>query len=174
MTSQAVEIRFARETEAALVSSILVEAATWVAGRGAPIWPIEQLSAGSIVADVAAGRLVLATAGAEAVGTARLTREDPECWPDAVPGAAVYVHRIAVRRTWAGRGLPRMILAWCEKRALELGCGYVRLDCDASRPTLCKLYEGLGFLFHSHRRVGQYTVARYERGVSGSAQGRCL
>lgn len=168
MTHRAVEIRFARETESALVSSVLVEAATWVAGRGAPIWPIEQLGTDAIVADVVADRFVLAIAEPDAVGTARLTREDPDCWPDAVPGVAAYVHRIAVRRSWAGCGLPGMILGWCEKQAQELGCDYLRLDCDASRPKLCDLYEGLGFRFHSERRVGRYTVARYERAISRS------
>jgi GNAT superfamily N-acetyltransferase len=172
MPTRAVEVRFAGETEAALVSSVLVEAATWAAGRGTPLWPIEQLGADAIAADVAAERFVLATADADVAATARLTREDAECWPDAVPGAAVYVHRIAVRRAWAGHGLPGIILDWCEKQAQELGCTYLRLDCDASRPKLGKIYEGLGFRFHSERSVGRYTVARYERAVSRGKSGR--
>src|SRR5688572_11565177 len=102
MSHEDVEIRFAKETESTLVSSVLVEAATWIAGRGASIWPSEQLAADAIAADVAAGRFILAIAGTDAVGTARLTRDDPECWPDEASGVAVYVHRIAVRRTWAG------------------------------------------------------------------------
>ena len=166
MRHQHVEIRFAQETESTLVSSVLLEAATWIAGRGEPIWPNEQLSPDAIAADIVAGCFILAIAGTYAVGTARLTREDPECWPDAVPGAAVYIHRIAVRRAWAGRGLPGKMLSWCENHAQELGCGCLRLDCDASRPKLCTLYEGLGFQFHSERLVGRYTVARYERIVT--------
>ena len=39
---------------------------------------------------------------------------------------------------------------------------YLRLDCDASRPKLRRLYEELGFEFHSFRQVGAYYVARYE------------
>jgi GNAT superfamily N-acetyltransferase len=166
MSAWGIETRFAREDEAAVVSSVLTEAATWVARCGAPIWPIEQLGADAIAADVAAQRFALAIADSESVATARLTREDPECWPDAVPGLAVYVHRIAVRRAWAGRGLPGIILGWCEKQALGLGCDFLRLDCDVRRPKLCRLYEGLGFRFHSERSVGQYTVARYERAAS--------
>jgi GNAT superfamily N-acetyltransferase len=168
MSEQAIEIRFARETEAALVSSVLVEAATWIAKHSAPLWPREQLGADAIAADVSAGRYALVIVDTEAVGTARLTRDDPECWPDAVAGVAVYVHRLAIRRAWAGGGLPGMILAWCEARAQAAGCGYLRLDCDAQRPKLCRLYEGLGFRFHSEQRVGQNTVARYERAVSGA------
>lgn len=165
MSGQALEIRFASETEAALISSILIEAATWIAERGAPLWPMEQLAASALAADVAARHFALAMVGTEAVGTARLTRDDPECWPDAVPGVAVYVHRVAIRRAWAGRGLPGMILAWCARQAQGLGCSYLRLDCDARRLKLRGLYEGLGFRFHSERRVGHHTVARYERAV---------
>jgi GNAT superfamily N-acetyltransferase len=165
MSGHAVEIRFARATESPLVSSVLVEAATWIAERGAPLWHMDQLGADAIAADVAAGRFVLAMLDTEALATARLTRDDPECWPDATPGAAAYVHRVAIRRAWAGRGLPGMILAWCAKQAQDLGCGYLRVDCDAERLRLRGLYEGLGFRFHSERTVGRHTVARYERAV---------
>jgi GNAT superfamily N-acetyltransferase len=165
MSRQAVEIRFARESEGALVSSVLVEAATWLAQRGAPLWSIEQLGPEAVAVDVAAGRYVLATVETEVVGTARFAREDADCWPDAVPGVAAYVHRVAIRRAWAGRGLPGRVLGWCATHAEQLGCSYLRLDCDASRPKLRALYEGLGFRFHGERRVGHYTVARYERSV---------
>jgi hypothetical protein len=60
-----------------------------------------------------------------------------------------------------------MLLAWCEKQAAAWGCSQFRLDCDSRRPKLRALYEGLGFRFHSERRVGAYTVARYERAVRG-------
>jgi GNAT superfamily N-acetyltransferase len=165
MGAPVLDIRFAREAEAASVSAILLEAASWVAARGAPLWPIEQLSAEAIATDIAAARFVLASIGSEAIATARLTREDPECWPDAIAGVAVYVHRVAVRRAWAGRGLAGMLLAWCERHAAALGCSYVRLDCDSARAKLRAIYEALGFRFHSEHRVGAYTVARYEREV---------
>lgn len=165
VSAQPVEVRFAREGESALVSSILVEAATWIAERGAPLWPIDQLSASAIAVDVAAERHVLAFIDTEVVGTARLTRDDPECWPDAAPGVALYVHRVAIRRAWAGRGISSMVLDWCARQAQDLGCEHLRLDCDARRPKLRGLYEGLGFRFHSERSVGAHTVARYERAV---------
>lgn len=163
--SQPLDIRFAREADAAIVSSILIEAATWIAAGGQPLWSIEQLSAEAIAPGVAAGSFILASIDAEGVATARVTRDDLECWPDAVPGVALYVHRIAVRRAWAGHGLVGRLLAWCGRHAEGLGCGWVRLDCDARRPKLRALYEGLGFQYHSERNVGRHTVARYERKI---------
>jgi hypothetical protein len=99
MSVQPVEVRYAQETEAALVSSLLVEAATWIAERGEPLWSIDELGVEAIGASVSAGRFIVASVDAQVVGTARLTRDDPECWPDAVSGAAVYVHRLAIARS---------------------------------------------------------------------------
>ena len=168
--AQPLDIRFAREADAALVSAILIEAATWIAAAGQPLWPIDQLTIEAIAPHVGAGDFILASVESEGVATARLTQTDPECWPDALPGVAVYVHRIAVRRAWAGRGLAAMMLIWCDTHAARLGCGSVRLDCDARRPKLRALYEGLGFRFHSERNVGHHTVARYERNVRRVSQ----
>jgi GNAT superfamily N-acetyltransferase len=165
MSAQTIEVRYARETEAELVSSVLIEAATWIAECGEPLWSIDELGVEAIQAGVSAGRFILASVDTEMVGTARLTRDDPECWPDAASGTAVYVHRLAIRRSWAGRGIPGMILAWCARRAEILGCSFLRLDCDAKRWKLCRLYEGLGFRIHSEQRVGPHTVVRYERAL---------
>jgi GNAT superfamily N-acetyltransferase len=164
MSVPPVHVRYARETEAELVSSILVEAAAWIAECGEPLWSIDELGVQAIGASVSAGRFIVASVDAQVVATARLTRDDPECWPDAVSGAAVYVH-LAIRRSWAGRGLPGAILAWCARHAETLGCSFLRLDCDAKRPKLRRLYEDLGFGFHSERSVGRHNVARYERAL---------
>lgn len=101
MAPPGVEVRWARGAESALVSSVLAEAARWVAGRGAPLWPLEAVGTAAIVEDVVAGRFVLALAGTEAVGTARCAR----------------------------------------------------------------CMRGWGFRLHGERRVGGFTLARYERAV---------
>ncbi len=141
------------------MSSVLIEAAIWMAECGEPIWSMGELGVEAIGVGVSAGRFVLASVDGEVVGTALLTLEDPQCWPDAEPGTAVYVHRLAIRRSWARRGIPGLILAWCAQRAETLGCSFLRLDCDAKRPKLRRLYEDLGFQFHSERGVGPHTVA---------------
>jgi hypothetical protein len=60
------------------------------------------------------------------------------------------------------RGVPGEMLAWCARQAETHGCSFLRLDCDAQRGKLRRLYEGLGFRFHSERSMGLHTVARYE------------
>jgi GNAT superfamily N-acetyltransferase len=88
--------------------------------------------------------------------------EDPEFWPDAEPGQAVYLHRLAVRRRYAGGELSTSMLNWIVARARELGRQYVRLDCAADRPALRRVYERFGFRLYDERNMGAFVVARYQ------------
>jgi GNAT superfamily N-acetyltransferase len=159
-------LRPSRLGESPLVSSILQEAAEWLQQRGDPLWSSSEIEPEAICTDVDAGQYLLAFAIDEAVGTARLTRDDPLCWPDAITGEAAYLHRLSVRRAHAGGTVSRMIIDWACAHAQGLGYAYLRLDCEAARPRLRNLYESVGFTFHSERRVGPYTVARYERALA--------
>jgi GNAT superfamily N-acetyltransferase len=152
--------------EAERVSSVLEEAAEWLRLRGDPLWSLADLGPARVRADVDAGCYVLAFLGARAVGTARLTREDPLFWPDAAPGEALYLHRLAVRREQAGGGVSHAILDWVADAARALGRVYLRLDCDAARPRLRRLYEERGFMFHSERVVGAFTVVRLQKDLT--------
>jgi GNAT superfamily N-acetyltransferase len=165
---ETIVVRPSRRGESPLVSSILLEAAEWLRERGDPLWSIPELEPDAISIDVDAGCYLLAFAGEEAVGTARLTRDDPLFWPDAVPGEAAYLHRLAVRRSQAGGSLSRIIVTWASAHARSLGCTYLRLDCDAARRRLRSMYEAMGFIFHSERVVGPYTVARYQKALANS------
>jgi GNAT superfamily N-acetyltransferase len=94
--------------------------------------------------------------------------DDPLFWPDASQGEAAYVHRLAVRRRYAGSGLSTELLRWAVDRTRALGRLYLRLDCAASRPRLRAIYERFGFRYHSDRQVGPYLVSRYEYDVTKS------
>jgi GNAT superfamily N-acetyltransferase len=93
---------------------------------------------------------------------ARCDPEDLLFWPDHPEPAAVYLHRIAIRRSFAGRGIPQIMLTWAVEYARSLGKKFLRLDCEANRPKLRLLYESFGFVHHSDKQVGPYLVARYE------------
>ena len=160
--SDQLQIRAAKPNDVALVSSILVEAASWLAARGTPMWKADELAPERVAADVEAGLFVLGEVSGVAAGTLKFQQEDPEFWPDRPAGEAAYVHRLAVRRTFAGRGFSTALLRWAADEARALGRPLLRLDCEAARPKLRALYEGFGFRHHSDRQVGPYFVARYE------------
>jgi len=158
-------IRQATPSDAKVVVDILREAARWLETTGAPMWKGRELEPADIASEVGAGLFYLAECSGDPAGTVKFQLDDPVFWPDAPRKDAAYVHRLAVRRRYAGTGLSSAILGWAVERTRALGRRYLRLDCEASRPRLRAFYESFGFGYHSDRQVGPYFVSRYELAV---------
>jgi GNAT superfamily N-acetyltransferase len=131
-----------------------------------PMWRDDELVAARIVADVASGLFFLAECDGEVAGIVKFQLEDSEFWPDMQPREAAYIHRLAVRRRYAGGGISSALMRWAVGRTGSLGRHYLRLDCEASRLRLRAVYERFGFQHHSDRQVGPYFVSRYEYEVT--------
>lgn len=157
-----IEVRLATAADAPLVAAILAEVDAWVAQLGTPMWELGEVDQDRIAAEVAKGLFALAWSGSEAAGTVRFQLEDPEFWPDRPGDNAAYIHRLAVRRKFAGGAISTALMTWAVDRARSLRRDALRLDCDADRTSLRAVYERFGFEYHSDRQVGPYYVARYE------------
>jgi GNAT superfamily N-acetyltransferase len=157
-----IHIRRANPQDATLVVDVLREAARWLEQRGMPLWKEHELDPEQIAADVANELFYIAESSGDAAGVMRLQEEDPLFWPDAAQGEAMYIHRLAVRRKYAGGGVSNALLRWAFERTRSLGRRYLRLDTDAARPRLRGVYEAFGFRHRDDRRVGPYFVSRYE------------
>lgn len=163
------DVRIAAPDETAIVSDILTEAATWLRNLGMPLWSAHEVSVAGITADVTEGLYHLAWSEGTAVGTLRLANNDSLVWPEAVDGAALYLHRLAVRRAVAGGEVSCALLKWAVEQTCVRGLRYLRLDCERSRPTLRAIYEQFGFAWHSDQRVGNYLVARFQFDCVGAS-----
>jgi GNAT superfamily N-acetyltransferase len=162
-----VSVRQATLQDAGVVSDILGEAARWLEELGRPLWREDELNSARIVADVAAGLFFIAECSGDAAGIMRFQLEDSVFWPDMPQGEAAYIHRLAVRRRYAGTGVSSALLRWSVLRTQGLGRRYLRLDCEESRPRLRAVYESFGFRHCDDRQAGPYFVSRYEYDVTG-------
>jgi ribosomal protein S18 acetylase RimI-like enzyme len=85
---------------------------------------------------------------------------DPEFWNESdSPSDAVYVHRMIVRRSFAGRGIGKTLLLLAEAIARHLGRSWVRLDAWSTNEALHSYYRSVGFehvrtLRYAHRGSG--------------------
>jgi GNAT superfamily N-acetyltransferase len=161
------DIHVTRATEADIhaACAVLVEAVRWLEGRGEPLWKAEEFALERLAPCVTAGELFLARADGEVAGTFLLQEADPLFWPDDPPGTALYLHKLAVARAFAGRGVSRAILDWAAVEAARRGRAFLRLDCDGTRPALCAFYAAAGFTHVDTPRMGHWTAARFERAV---------
>lgn len=149
-----------------LMAGILDEAALWLESRGFPGWPrpfpVSWIRAGMLV-----GTCYIAWDGPMPVGTFTLQRTDPTFWgerADERPGHALYLHRLAVRRSH--KGLGRALLDLAEDMTRRSGTVCLRLDCVAADSGICAYYAAAGF---EHRgdinvmRGGPWKASLYEK-----------
>ena len=129
---------------AAEAVAILREAADWAAARSARVWTPDELRLEDFRAAADAQELVIGFAGATPAATMLLQAADRVYWPEAAPGSALYVHKDAVRRAYAGQQWVDRLIEFAAADARRRNIGRLRLD-TILRPPLRGLYERLGF-----------------------------
>lgn len=150
----------ATSDDSAVIASVLIEAAEWLKETGRALWNPEDLSEERISPD--ASSYFLVQHHSEVVAVYKLEDSDLLFWPDVPGGESMFIHKIAVRRAFAGRGIASLLLSHAVEQARIRDKKYLRLDCDAPRPRLRSIYENFGFCYHSDWKVGAFHVARYQ------------
>jgi GNAT superfamily N-acetyltransferase len=153
------------------VHALILEAARWLIAKGEPLWGEPETSGEELARVARAGELVTGRIGPELCACMYLHNEDPVFWPGAAAGEALYIHRLAVARRFAGRGFSCSMLDWAAGEARGIGRDFLRLDCEP-RPKLLALYRDAGFraVDPTPIQVGIHFVVRHQKPVTdGSA-----
>jgi GNAT superfamily N-acetyltransferase len=159
-----VNVRRAHQEDAVTVAGLLDEATVWVNDLGFSQWPLpfprEQLAAAIHRGEV----YVVESEDGDAVATVSMLLDDPTYWGDRPPDA-FYVHKLAVRRDQAGRGIGAAIVEWANAEAAEAGREFLRLDCLGENPGIRDYYEDLGFQHRGDLVLDGRKMSLYERPV---------
>jgi GNAT superfamily N-acetyltransferase len=147
---------------------LLESAATWLWNRGIHQWRPGSMRAQRPTLEqwTRAGRLVAARSGAELAGGCTLVPDPTGEWAGR-SGRALYLHKLVVARSHAGRGVAREILAWCEARARASGVPRLRLDCWDGNAKLRSFYRDCGYRELEAVPSHGYSVRLFERDVVG-------
>jgi GNAT superfamily N-acetyltransferase len=138
-----VNIRPAGLADVEVVGALIDDATAWVGRLGFEQWPL-PFPRDELAAAIAREEVYLAEVDGEAVATVTVLADDPVYWGERPPDA-LYVHKLAVRRDRAGRGLGAALVEWAARRAGALGRDFLRLDCLCGDPRIRRYYEALGF-----------------------------
>jgi ribosomal protein S18 acetylase RimI-like enzyme len=156
-----VTIRLATAQEVPLAAAILDEATAFVATKGYEQWPVpypqEELRGRQRTDE-----LLVYELGGEVAAVFVLQREDVPFWGERPPDA-LYLHKLAVRRSFAGRGIGPEVVEWALARTREEGRSYLRLDCMRDNPHIRAYYEALGFIERGEVDIGRFVCSLYER-----------
>lgn len=143
------------------IVDVLSEAARWLISRRIFQWP-DPFPRARVARLVERGEFRVARADGETVGVLALLWSDPAFWGEQ-PEDAGYVHALAVRRAWGGRGVGARLLEWAEGEIGAAGRSFLRLDCMAENGALQRYYTGLGFEPRGEVEVDDFTASLYER-----------
>ncbi|MDX6409900.1 MAG: hypothetical protein QOE13_2971 [Gaiellaceae bacterium] len=157
-------VRRASHEDSSIVADLLDEATVWVGDLGFSQWPLpfprDQLAAAIERGEV----YVVESEDGEAVATVTMLLDDPAYW-GARPPDAFYVHKLAVRRDRAGRGIGAAVVEWANAEAAEAGREFLRLDCLGDNPRIRDYYEDLGFQHRGDLVADGRKLSLYERSV---------
>jgi ribosomal protein S18 acetylase RimI-like enzyme len=149
-----VNIRAAELDDVDVVAEMLDEAGEWPQP-----FPCDEL-----VERVERGELFVVDLDGTPTATFTVLWDDVPFWGEQPPDAA-YLHKLAVRPPFRGRGFGEQIVEWVEQRAAEAGRARLRLDCRRDNPGIRGYYERLGFEHRGDLVVNGRGMSIYERPV---------
>lgn len=143
-------------------SGVLIASASSLEQRGELLWPPASLTVEKLLRHYPAQTWRVCWQGAQAVACYCLLEADPLFWPDDSPGAALYLHKLAVHPEWQGRGLAQTLLTDAVQETRGRSVPLLKLDTATQRPKLRAIYEGFGFQNVGRREVRGFDVTLYE------------
>jgi len=156
------EIYTASEKDIPVIENILRDAAEWLISIGKPLWSEEHIRWAGLSKDYAASDFQIALLDGKPAACMAVVDYDPFFWPDISKGESLFVHRLAVKRFAAGKGLSDMMLDHAKTMCMKRGIPMLRLDCMAPIEKLRALYERNGFVCVGEKQLfGKSPTAFY-------------
>lgn len=125
--------------------AVLQEVGEWLIASGQELWQLDTLTADNLFDDYTKGNCYVMYADGVPAATFILQWKDPLYYPDVPDNTDGFIHKVAIRRKFAGQGLFAPMLEFCRKQCLQRNIHQIQLETDATRPSLMRFYEKYGF-----------------------------
>ena len=147
------------------VLGILDESASWIIEQRLPsVWKPGEFSRETFLEQISRGEVHIGLVDEQPAGTITLQWADRVFWGEQLPNSG-YVHKLAVRRAYAGQKVGLDMLRWAEAESRTAGKRFLRLNCLAGDEKIREYYERAGFLYKGDV-VGPKAVASlYEKAL---------
>lgn len=150
--------------------AVLEEAAEWLVTKGIEgPWRPGFFSRQAFADQIVRSEVYVSRLGRETVGTITLQWKDELFWPGA-PSDAGYVHKLAVRPAYLGRGFGLQMLEWASWTAKLAGKKFLRLNCLAANTKLRGYYEKARFIHVNDVEVARWKFSLYQKNLDSGEQ----
>lgn len=127
------------------VISIMKEVASWGRSVGLNVWKDEHLTREKLMVNVMEEDFCVGKFSGANACCMILQWSDTFFWPNSKENEAGYIHKLCVRREYAGMGLPCKMVKFAIEECKKRNVKYLRLDTGWNNKKLCNLYKSLGF-----------------------------
>lgn len=127
------------------VIDTLKEVSAWGRSIGLNVWKDEDLTKEKLLKYAKEEEFCLGKVSGDNACAMILQWKDSLFWPGAKDNEAGYIHKLCVRRQYAGQGLPGKLVGFALEECRKKKINYLRLDTGWTNKKLIEMYEGLGF-----------------------------
>ncbi|MCL2461075.1 MAG: GNAT family N-acetyltransferase [Defluviitaleaceae bacterium] len=159
-----ITINAAAETDIPAIESVYADVVGWLERQGYVQWTKERVSWAGLTGHFGyrLEDFYIASLDGAVAGCMVLMDRDPLFWPEIEKGRSLYIHKLAVKRFAAKKGVSAALLNFAKDEAARRGAAGLRLDTGADRPKLREMYEDAGFVcVRQNIMFGNYDVAYY-------------
>ncbi len=124
---------------------LLREVGQWLVDTSQTMWEPDTLTPENLIDAYTRDNCYVLCVDDVPAATFILQWKDPLYYANVPDDTAGFIHKVAIRRAFAGQNLFQSILDFCRQRCLERGIHELQLETDASRPALIRFYERYDF-----------------------------
>ena len=140
-------IRQANNTDISNIEDILLNAVIWMHRNGLDnLWNESNIKWNQLPKNYNISDFYISYNNNFPTACMALTDYDSIYWPDIPKGASLYIHKLAVKREFAGKGISEELINFSKALAAKCHIDEIRLDCNQKREKLRELYEKNGFI----------------------------
>lgn len=139
-------IKQANEYDIPIIEEILLDAVNWMSESGLQNqWNESNVKWSNLSKSYKIDNFYIAYHNGLPTACMALTDYDPTYWPNIPKGESLYLHKVAVKRAFAGKGFSKKLIDFSKNLALSYCINEIRLNCNQHRNKLRSVYENEGF-----------------------------
>ena len=156
-------IKQADENDILTIEEILLDAVMWMKkSKMQNQWNEDSIKWDSLSSDYQINNFYIDYQNGIPAACVAITDLDQKYWPEIPQGKSLYIHKLAVKRAFSGKGISKELINYVKTLLLKNAVDSLRLDCNLQRNKLRMLYESEGFMYVGKKNsVNNYEMALY-------------
>lgn len=155
-------VKNASENDILIIENILSDVDSWMDSKNFLHWGEENIQWAMLSQNYCIDDFFIAYEEYIPVACMALIDFDPIFWPNIPKGESLFLHKLAVKRDFAGKGYSKELIDFAKETARLRRIPTIRLDCFQHNIKVRHIYEKQGFKLLEEKTVfGEFGTAFY-------------